>query len=61
MTKELKKTMKKNHFEFMKKGKHYRWRHKKTGLVLITSSTPSDGNAINQIRRDIKKLVGAVA
>ena len=61
MTKDLKMLMKKNKFELEKKTKHYRWRHKVTGVLLRSSSTPTDKNAIRQIQRDIKKLLGAVA
>ena len=61
MPKDLKKLMKKNNFELMKQNGHLHWKHKKSGLKLVTSTTPSNQKAIMHIRMDIRKLLGAVA
>ena len=58
MPKELKKLMKKNHFEILRNNKHIVWMHKIKGVKITTSSTPSSKNAIRAIQKDIKNVVG---
>jgi hypothetical protein len=57
MPKELKKLMKKNHFEVIRMNKHIVWQHK-TGGKVTTSATPSCKNAIRNIMKDIKNVAG---
>ena len=37
------------------KGKHIKWVHLVTGKIVRTACTPSDRNAIKNIKRDFKK------
>lgn len=58
MKKELKKLMKKNNFDLLRKKNHLVWIHQITGKKVTTSATPSCQNAIKNIMRDIKHEVG---
>ena len=57
MPKELKKLMKKNHFEVIRMNKHIVWQHQNGGKV-TTSKTPSCKNAMRNIMKDIKTVTG---
>ena len=57
MKKEIKKMMKKNDFILIRNGKHLVWEHEFTKAKVVTSASPSRGNAINNIRCDIRKVL----
>ena len=42
------------------RAKHYKIKHKPTGKVISFSATPSDGNAIRQFERDMKRIIRGV-
>ena len=53
---DIKKLAKKYNMELVKrKGKHIKWVHLVTGKIVRTACTPSDRNAIKNIKRDFKK------
>ena len=57
MIKDVKKLMKRNNFEIERQSKHIVWEHKFTSKKVVTSASPSRGNAINNIRQDIKSVL----
>lgn len=60
MPKEVKKLMKKNHFEIIRMKNHIVWQHTKLGVKVTTSKSPSCKNAIRNIMKDIKLMTGVV-
>ena len=59
--KTIKKLMTANGFVLIRSNKHLVWKHTTIGKNIITSSTPSDGNAINNIKKDIQKVLAFAA
>ena len=43
------------------KGKHIKWVHRVTGVIVRTACTPSDCNAIKNIERDFKEAAILIA
>ena len=43
------------------KGKHIKWRHSVTRVIVHTACTPSDRNAIKNIKRDFKRAAMNIA
>ena len=61
MNKDIKRIMISNDFYLVRTKKHAIWRHSPTGVIVTTAKTPKPrGNALFQIKRDIKNCVGAV-
>ena len=59
---DIKKLAKKYNMELVKrKGKHIKWIHRVTGIMITTSGSPSDRNAIKNIERDFKKAAILIA
>ena len=52
--KEVTKLMKSNGFELHRTKRHLVWRHY-TGVMINTSKTPSGCNAINQVKREVRR------
>jgi predicted RNA binding protein YcfA (HicA-like mRNA interferase family) len=53
---DIKKLTKKYNMELVKrKGKHPRWKNLDTGIVITTSGSPSDRNAIKNVEKDFKR------
>jgi hypothetical protein len=44
-------------FELIRARRHAVWRHQLTGALVITSSTPSDRQALRNIERDLRRAV----
>ena len=59
MNKDIKKVMVSNDFYLVRSKKHAIWRHSPTGVTVTTAKTPkSRGNALLQIKRDIRNCIG---
>jgi len=56
--KALTKLMKSHGFELHRSKRHLVWRHH-TGKKISTSATPSCRHSLNQIERDIRRLLTA--
>ena len=44
-------------FELIRARRHAIWRHQLSGVVVITSSTPSDRHAIRNIEREMRRAI----
>jgi hypothetical protein len=44
-------------FELIRARRHAVWRHQLTGALVITSSTPSDRQALRNIERDLRRAI----
>jgi hypothetical protein len=44
-------------FELIRRRRHAVWRHQLTGALVITSSTPSDRQALRNIERDLRRAI----
>tara|TARA_R100000315_G_scaffold44611_1_gene20006 strand:- start:440 stop:637 length:198 start_codon:yes stop_codon:yes gene_type:complete len=59
---DIKKLAKKYNMELVKrKGKHIKWIHRVTRVIVHTACTPSDCNAIKNIERDFKEAAMSIA
>jgi len=56
--KELRLIMSRHGFSIHRQSKHLIWRNE-AGQTITTSSTPSDGNALRQIERQVRRLAVA--
>lgn len=52
--------MSRHGFELQRKSKHMVWRNA-SGVMVTTSSTPSDGNALRQVERQIRRKLAMAA
>jgi predicted RNA binding protein YcfA (HicA-like mRNA interferase family) len=58
--KALTKLMQSNGFELHRSKNHLVWKHH-TGVKIHTASTPSCRHALNQVERDIRRLLSSTA
>ena len=58
--KELNVLMLNNGFKLARENKHLVWVNDDVNVSISTSKTPSGVMAINQIRRDIRRVIGHV-
>jgi hypothetical protein len=59
VTKDLKKLMKTYQFNLHRSKNHLIWKNA-DGITIVTSSSPSDNYALNQIERTIKRMLKSV-
>ena len=59
--KEISKLMKKNGFVLIRSNKHNVWEHTTIKRKITTSVSPSDHNAIRNIKKDINHVLAMVA
>ena len=58
--KELNVLMLNNGFKLARETKHLVWKNDDVNVSISTSKTPSGVMAINQIKRDIRRVIGHV-
>ena len=58
--KELNVLMLNNGFKLARETKHLIWKNEGANVSISTSKTPSGVMAINQIKRDIRRVIGHV-